>query len=313
MKTGKRLLALVLILCLWCVGALSEDVRYAEVYDTSNDAGRLTVRYVWLGPQTGDDKPGDCMILTSPDGKVMVLDAGHPQSTQYIIDALDAMGIEKIDILVATHPHIDHIGGMAALMDRYEIGIHYSTELWHTTNTYKGYLAAIERNRINQVYLHEGDTFMFGDSVTVYVYNPEADIAYYDGYPQSGTQFMNNHSLVLKFVYGDSSFLMAGDLYTTGEQDIVKRWGDALHADVIKANHHGLDTSNSPKWRKTVTPEITVITNDLLGSVAVAEKYCRNGKQMYHTFLDGDVRVSTAGDGEYEVVTGKDRQTDYFD
>ena len=80
------------------------------------------------------------MILTSPDGKIMVLDAGHPQATQYIIAALDAMGVKKIDYLVASHPHIDHIGGMAALMDRYEVGIHYSTELWHTTNTYKGYV-----------------------------------------------------------------------------------------------------------------------------------------------------------------------------
>ena len=56
-----------------------------------------------------------------------------------------------------------------------------------------------------------------------------------------------------------------------------------------------------------------MITNDLLGSVFVAQKYARNGKQMYHIFLDGDVRISTAGDGEYEVLTGKDRQTDFFD
>ena len=309
----KRLIALALMLCLLFSCALAEDARYGQVYDTAQDVGKLTVRYLWLGPQVADDKPGDCMILTSPDGKIMVLDAGHPQSTQYVIAALDEMGVKKIDYLVASHPHIDHIGGMAALMDRYEVGIHYSTELWHTTNTYKGYVAAIERNHIEQVYLHEGDSFMFGDQVKVYVYNPEAEIEYYEDYPKSGTQFMNNHSLVLKFVYGDSSFLMAGDLYSTGETDVVKRWGDELHADVIKANHHGLDTSNSPKWRKTVNPEITVITNDLLGSVFVAQKYARNGKQMYHIFLDGDVRVSTAGDGEYEVLTGKDRQTDFFD
>ena len=123
----KRLIALALLLCMLFSCALAEDARYGQVYDTAQDADRLTVRYLWLGPQVADDKPGDCMILTSPDGKIMVLDAGHPQATQYIIAALDAMGVKKIDYLVASHPHIDHIGGMAALMDRYEVGIHYST------------------------------------------------------------------------------------------------------------------------------------------------------------------------------------------
>lgn len=309
----KRIVALILLWCMLFSVALAEDDGYTQVYDTSMDAGKLTIRFLWMGPQVEEDKPGDCMILTSPDGKVMVVDAGHPCATQYILDALDAMGIEKIDYLVASHPHIDHIGGMATLMDRYEIGIHYCTEVWHTTKTYQNYVDAIARNDIEQVYLHEGDSFMFGEQVQVLVYNPVADITYYDGYPANGTQFMNNQSLVLKFVYGESSLLLAGDLYTTGEATVVKRWGEALQADVIKANHHGADTSSSPKWRKTVDPKITVITNCLLQSATVAKKYAKNGKQMYHTFLDGDVRISTAGDGEYEVVTAKERTTDYFD
>lgn len=67
----KRLIALALLLCMLFSCALAEDARYGQVYDTAQDAGRLTVRYLWLGPQVADDKPGDCMILTSPDGKIM--------------------------------------------------------------------------------------------------------------------------------------------------------------------------------------------------------------------------------------------------
>lgn len=307
----KRFVALLLLCCMLFACAAAEEA--GQVYDTSGDAGKLTIRFVWMGSKIEDDKPGDCMILTSPDGKVMVVDAGYPAAVQYVIDALDAMGIQKIDYLVASHPHIDHIGGMAALMDRYEIGIHYSTELWHTTNTYKKYTDAIARNEIEQVYLYEGDSFMFGEQVEVLVYNPVENITYYEGYPANGTQFMNNQSLVLKLVYGQSSILLAGDLYTTGEVPVVKRWGDALKADVTKANHHGYSTSSSLKWRKAVDPEITVITNCQLDDVGIAKKYAKKGKQMYHTFLDGDVRVSTTGDGEYEVVTAKERTTDYFD
>ena len=74
----KRALALTLSLLLLCAAALGETTRYGEVFDAQGDAGRLTVRFLWLGPQVAEDKPGDAMILTSPDGKVMVLDAGHP-------------------------------------------------------------------------------------------------------------------------------------------------------------------------------------------------------------------------------------------
>ena len=86
----KRALALTLSLLLLCAAALGETTRYGEVFDAQGDAGRLTVRFLWLGPQVAEDKPGDAMILTSPDGKVMVLDAGHPQAAEYVTAALAA-------------------------------------------------------------------------------------------------------------------------------------------------------------------------------------------------------------------------------
>ena len=97
----KRALALTLSLLLLCAAALGETTRYGEVFDAQGDAGRLTVRFLWLGPQVAEDKPGDAMILTSPDGKVMVLDAGHPQAAEYVTAALDALGVTRIDYLVA--------------------------------------------------------------------------------------------------------------------------------------------------------------------------------------------------------------------
>lgn len=112
----RRALALTLLLLLLCAAALGETTRYGEVFDAQGDAGRLTVRFLWLGPQVAEDKPGDAMILTSPDGKVMVLDAGHPQAAEYVTTALDALGVTRIDYLVASHPHIDHIGGFPTLL-----------------------------------------------------------------------------------------------------------------------------------------------------------------------------------------------------
>lgn len=308
----KAVFSLLLVL-LMAVSACAEVVGYDALFAPVSADGRLSVRFLWLGEQIAEDKPGDCMILTSPDGKVMVLDAGHPLAVSYVTQALDQMQITRIDYLVASHPHIDHIGGMAALMDRYEVGAVYSSELWYDTSTYNDYMAAIARNQVEHIILHEGDSFMFGEQVEVKVFNPPKNVEYFDGYPESSTRFVNNHSLALKFCFGSSSILLAGDLYSDGERNLIDHCGEALDADVTKANHHGCPTSSSVKWRKAVSPMITVITNDLLEDIDIAKKFNKGEAEMYHTFLDGSVMVTTPGDGTYEVKTENARTTNFFD
>ncbi|MBE5768984.1 MAG: MBL fold metallo-hydrolase [Clostridiales bacterium] len=303
----KRILAALVCLAMLISGALAEVNRYDEVFDPAGDEGNLTVRFLWLGPQVADDKPGDSMILTSPDGKIMVLDAGHPDAAQYVTDALDKLGVTKIDYLVASHPHIDHIGGFPALMDKYEIGALYTSPLEYPTASYNAYMDKAREKNIQHIILKEGDTLNFGEQVTVEVLNPPSEIVYPDNYPTGSTQFVNNHSLALKFTYGTSTILLCGDLYTGGEKDVVSRWGDKLDCDVTKANHHGADTSSSSKWRNAVTAEITIVTSDAIESLSNLKKYIRNDKLMYHILWDGCIRLSTPGDGTYQVLTEKER------
>lgn len=305
-KLFSALLCLLLIVSCAC-----GEHGYQKVYDTAQDPGCLSVRFVWLGDKLEDDKPGDCMILTSPDGKVMVLDTGHPTSTPFVTAALDEMGVETIDYLVLSHPHIDHIGGAATLMNRYEVGAVYTSELTYDTQTYAACMAAIKGNKVEHVILHEGMTLQFGQNVLVEVLNPPEKIDYPDNYPDGSTQFVNNHSLVLKMTYGESSFLFAGDLYVSGEREVFNRWGDKLDVDVAKANHHGASTSTSPNWRKTVSAEITVISNYLLVDLKIAKK-CDSEGEVYHTYFDGDVLVRTAGDGAYEVITEKEHKENRY-
>lgn len=310
----KRALALTLSLLLLCAAALGETTRYGEVFDAQGDAGRLTVRFLWLGPQVAEDKPGDAMILTSPDGKVMVLDAGHPQAAEYVTAALDALGVTRIDYLVASHPHIDHIGGFPTLLSRYEVGAIYTSALTYEASAYyQAFLAAMADKGLSPILLQEGDSFSFGEEVTVEVFNPPAEITYPDRYPEGATQFINNQSLALKFTYGDSTILLAGDLYAGAEREVAERWGEALDCDVMKANHHGSNTSSSLAWRNAVSPQINVITSDTIEDLNTAKKLAKDGQQMYHTLLDGCIRVSSPGDGTYAVLTEKDRTTTLFD
>ena len=309
----RRLFALLLVLLLSAAASAGAD-RYAEVFDVSGDAGALTLRFLWLGPQTQEDKPGDCMIITSPEGKVMVLDAGHPQAVDYVTQALDAMGVTRIDYLVASHPHIDHIGGFPTLMERYEIGALYTSPLtYEKSSYYRAYMDAAAAHGIERIVLSEGDSFMFGEQVRVEVFNPPAEIDYPEDYPTGATQFINNQSLALKLTCGESTVMLAGDLYNGGEKAVVERWGEALDCDLLKANHHGAGTSSSSTWRNAVSPKITCITSDTLEDLNIARKYTRDGQQMYHTLMDGCIRVRTAGDGQYDVLTQKDRATTLFD
>ena len=155
------------------------DGTYSSaVFDTQNDAGCLTVRYLALKEtyRANDDKVnvGDCAVYTSPEGLVMMVDCSNPASFPEIDAQLKAMGVEKIDIFVMSHPHADHIGSFAELVDNYPIGQVYMNSHEYNSGTYRAAMEAIERNNIPSTVLRDGDSFQFGDQVTVKIYNPDA-------------------------------------------------------------------------------------------------------------------------------------------
>lgn len=303
-----RKLIFILILILYLPCAFANAERYEEVFDTSGDAGLFTVRFLWLGEAVDSSKPGDSIILTSPDGKVMVVDSGHRPAYPYLQKALATMGVSKIDYLVASHPHYDHVSNFAQLMQDYEVGALYTSPLaFDGDYFYEAYMAMCAQKEIEHIILSEGDTLLFGDDVLVEVFNPPADINYpADYHPDTSTVFINDQSLVLKFTYDSSTILLAGDLYVSGERALLAKYRTQLDCDVMKANHHGCNTSSGIPWCNAVSPQITVMTNYTIEDLDVAKRIAQKGK-LYHTETDGSVKISTAGDGAYETLTEKDR------
>ncbi|MEG0768066.1 MAG: MBL fold metallo-hydrolase [Clostridia bacterium] len=286
--------------------------RYDEVFDPAQDAGRLTARFLVM-QTTSEEKPGDCTLLTSPDGKIMLLDAGEPTALPYVMDALHALGITRIDCVVASHPHIDHIGGLADILQNFEVGTVYTSELWHDTATYARFMQAMDDASVPHVILKTGDTLAFGEKVRVDVLWPPSPVVYYADYPNASTSFINDHSLALKFTFGQSTFLFAGDLYVAGEKEVVARYGDQLQADVLKVNHHGAATSSCKAWRTAVDAKLAVMMHDGLNDLGVYQKYRREDTQVFVTFLDGCVKISTSGDATYDALTQWDRASDFLD
>lgn len=313
-RTG-LVLALSLVLVLSFVVLAEEQVvedRYDQIFDASQDPGRLTARFLKLTTRS-DEKSGDSTILTSPDGKVMIIDAGNPSTYVDVDRALKALGITRIDYLVASHPHVDHIGSFAQLIRNYEVGAVYTSEVVYPTSHYKNYMAAIEETNTPHIILKDGDSFMFGEHVLVEVLHPLPGVEYYDGYPNSSTQFINNLSVVMKLTFNESTFLFAGDLYTDGERSVVERHGERLRADILKVPHHGDSTSSSKRFREAVQAKVGVMMHDAIADLNVYKKYRREETMVYISSIDGSVLVSTTGDGEYTVMTQYDRTTTFLD
>jgi competence protein ComEC len=266
--------------------------RFTAVTDRSGEKGQLTLYFIDLDvPQDSKDKSGDSTLVVAPDGKVMLVDCGHPDAGKDVVRTLKALGITKIDIFVNTHPHIDHLGGFPQVADTFAVGQVYRSHVEYDTPYTKAFAAAVQKHSLPLAYLEEEDSFMLGSDVKVDVFGPVKNIVYPPEYPANSTQFLNDESVAMQMTFGESKVLLCGDLYRSGESVVIDKYADRLKSDVAKANHHGNDTSNQKKWVRAVQPQVVVAMNDILGSMDVVNNYVRYGAVFYHTLYNGLVKV----------------------
>ena len=148
---------------------------------------------------------GDCILLRTPGGKAMLVDAGEAIYAARIKRFLDGFGITRLDAVVATHPHTDHIGSMAELISAYEIGTFYLPDTPHTTESYLNMLEALERAHVRTKTVYAPGTLNLGDKdVSIRILSPFEGVDY-------NAEGMNNWSIVLRVQYGETSILLTGD------------------------------------------------------------------------------------------------------
>lgn len=277
---------------------------FSKVFDTSDDAGKMTARFLYLTEQhPASPKPirtGDSAVYTSPEGLIMLVDCGNPSSGKEVVTQLQAMGVKTIDIFVASHVHADHIGGFSAIAQAFEIKQVYMNQHDYDTETFWTMMKIIEEKKIPYTRLCEGDEFMFGKQVYAKVYNPPADFDYANAIATAAF-ISNNASLCIKMTYKDSSFLTAGDMYIESEEEMTLKYGNELQADIVKMNHHGDSSSNLTEYIQALQPKVAVALNEGIISLVVNMRYQNAGAITFYNCTDGAVKVSTTGDGTYEV------------
>jgi len=240
-----------------CLHADDPDVRKAERDALSENliAARPTafpaVSDSALVVTVIDVGQGDSILLVSPSGKAMLVDAGPSGSFDRIDAAIRNSGIDRIDVIVATHPHEDHIGSMAAVLDAYPVGAFYTIPDEQPTGLYAAMRSALERNGCPVFPAQAGDRIPWDDCCTVTVLAPIS-------YPDDDVS-LNDRSVVLHVRFGDTAVLLTGDAEETAEKRMLDNFPKSmLKADVLKLGHHGSSGSTGYTFFLAVDPDFAV-------------------------------------------------------
>ncbi len=193
---------------------------------------------------------GDCELIISDDGKTMLIDSGEAEYGPTVVNYLKNLGITHLDYLIATHPHSDHMGGLATVvLSDITVGRiiipRIPDEFVPATRTYEGFLDAVA-DKGYKLSAAKTETFDFGKGkISIYMTD-------YDG------DNLNNYSVVTRFDFGNSSFLFTGDMEAKIEKELLLV-GHNVNVDVLKVGHHGSSTSSSEDFLNVVTPDYCVI------------------------------------------------------
>ncbi len=253
---------------------------------------RPTMRVTFL--DVGD---GQCTVIRTPSGRTLMVDCGtsswrNPASvgSKLAVPYLQSQGINKIDVLVLTHPHSDHMSGIPGILRRLRTDLVLDTGEKERTPDYSRYKRAIKASGARYRHLRYGQEISMGDGVVARVVGPLPDTACQDA---------NDRCAVLRVSFGKVAILLAADAGTEAEAEMIAS-GVELHAQVLQVGHHGSARSTSPEWLCAVEPSVAVIpcsSRSRYGfpSRRVMDRLASFGVRTYTTGRSGAVTVVTDG------------------
>ncbi|MBI4847664.1 MAG: DNA internalization-related competence protein ComEC/Rec2 [Nitrospirae bacterium] len=292
-KRGWRLLPLALVICIYLI---TPHFKGKEFKVTFLDVGQ-----------------GDSSVVQLPDGKTMLIDGGtqEPDTGRSVIAPyLWSKGIRSIDYLVATHLHPDHYGGLIYIMDNFKVG-----EIWLNsmrTNEAENFFRKMLEKKIPYRVLARGDA-LEAKGYRIYALHPYKEFFADSARGQFSNQ--NSGSLVLKLVSDNASILFTADIETEAEENLL-HLGKWLKSDIIKAPHHGGNTSSSEKFLKAVNPQTAVMSVGKHNQYnhphkETLERYGHAGAMIYRTDVNGAVTMTSrdnAGGLPYKIRTYWDNE-----
>ena len=217
-----------------------EDLEVEVAPGVTSTYGLMQVHFIDVGQ-------ADSTFIELGNGQTMLIDAGRSSDASTIVSYVKNLQYESIDYVVATHPHDDHIGGMATVLDSFQIGKMYMPKQAHTISAFENMLDVIENKNIDLHTAKAGVNILSSGPIVIDILAPFAD----------SYSNLNNCSAIVKLTYGKTVMIFTGD----SEKEIESQLGTSnIDADLLKIGHHGSKSSSATSFIEAVSPEIAVIS-----------------------------------------------------
>ncbi|MCX0389048.1 ComEC/Rec2 family competence protein [Clostridium perfringens] len=243
---------------------------------------KLMISYMDVGQ-------GDAAYI-KVNGNDILIDAGPRSNSKELLEQLKAKNIDDFELVIATHPHEDHIGGMVDVFKEYEVKAFYSPKITHTTKTYENLVKAVKDEGLKTKELKGGMVIDLGEGAKFEVFTPQ----------KSEYEELNNYSPIMKLSFGDTSYLFTGDAEKLAEEEALAKYKTSLDSDVIKFGHHGSSSSSSNAFIEAVSPKYGIIScakDNKYGhphreTLDIIKKY---NIKTFRTDTDGEIILTSDG------------------
>ncbi|EGS5729632.1 ComEC/Rec2 family competence protein [Clostridium perfringens] len=224
------------------------------------------------------------------NGNDILIDAGPRSNSKELLEQLKAKNIDDFELVIATHPHEDHIGGMVDVFKEYEVKAFYSPKITHTTKTYENLVKAVKDEGLKTKELKGGMVIDVGEGAKFEVFTPQ----------KSEYEELNDYSPIMKLSFGDTSYLFTGDAEKLAEEEALAKYKTSLDSDVIKFGHHGSSSSSSNAFIEAVSPKYGIIScakDNKYGhphreTLDIIKKY---NIKTFRTDTDGEIILTSDG------------------
>ena len=263
---------------------------YQKLQDIYNPSTTLQVHFIDVGQ-------GDSTLIITPDKKTVLIDAGDEQHSSRTTSYIKSQGIDKLDLVIATHPDADHIGGMDKIIKNFDIGMFSMPLVSKDTKQYKEIKQELKNKKLKNKPLYTGDGLSIGKDVKLQILSPQKNKTYSD---------TNEYSIVARLLYKEVSFLFMADATMENEIAIINDFDD-IRADVLKLGHHGSSTSTSDYFLGKVNPSIGVISCGKNNKYGHPHKEVMNLLEKYNIMIfrtDKQGSIVLKSDG-YKIYSGR--------